>query len=435
MKPKYYLNSEGAFTIENYNFAKPFANFFPGIAGKYGIPMWVFYVNRSQCIISFGTKDKDHSILEFFPANKAWEFVSARGFRTFIKLYTNKKSVFYEPFHNGFTNLGFKLNNSLQITPYDLKLEESNLSLGLKINVEYFTIPNDSYAALARIVSLKNISGKTKTLQIIDGLPQIIPYGVSNLFLKKLSRTIEAWMKVENLDKDVPFYKLDVDPTDRPEVIHIKEGNFYLGFYFDKQKPKVIQPIVNPQNIFGPVTDFSCPYSFLAVKDFQCPKEQITTSKTPSGFSFLNLVLTAGEEKTFYSLIGQMRSKELLNSEVCKITAPGYLPQKKEDNKKIIQDLQQDILTESNSKKFDLYAQQTYLDNILRGGYPVKFGKGTIFYLYLRKHGDLERDYNKFQIQPTYFSQGNGNYRDTNQNRRCDAWFHPEIKNENIINF
>ena len=70
-KTKYYLNKLGEFVIEDYNYAKPFANFFPGIAGKYGIPMWVFYVNRGQCISSFGTKDKDQAILEFFPANKA----------------------------------------------------------------------------------------------------------------------------------------------------------------------------------------------------------------------------------------------------------------------------------------------------------------------------------------------------------------------------
>ncbi len=94
--PKYYLGLKGEFVIENYNTAKPFANFFPGIAGKYGIPMWVFYVNRGQAISSFGTKDKDHAILEFLPANKAWQLTSLHGFRTFIKLDIGKKNAFYE---------------------------------------------------------------------------------------------------------------------------------------------------------------------------------------------------------------------------------------------------------------------------------------------------------------------------------------------------
>jgi len=75
-KVSYRLNVNGGFFIENYNYSKPLANFFPGIAGKYGIPMWVFYVNRGQGINSFGTDGKDAAILEFQPANKAWQQTS-----------------------------------------------------------------------------------------------------------------------------------------------------------------------------------------------------------------------------------------------------------------------------------------------------------------------------------------------------------------------
>ena len=453
-KPKYYLSSSGEFIIENYNSSRPFANFFPGIAGKYGIPMWVFYVNRGQAIASFGTKDKDHAIVEFFPANKAWQLVSLQGFRTFIKELTVKKTNFYEPFHNGFINLRFNLANQMHISSYDLKIKESNSTLGLEVEVEYFTIPGDSYAALVRILTIKNLSLAAKKLRVLDGLPQIIPYGVSNLFLKKLGRTIEAWMNVENLERGIPFYKLDVDPTDRPEVVHIKEGNFYLGFHYEKSKAKIIRPIVDPQSIFGSVTDFSYPRHFLATKNFPYPKGEITRNKTPCGMLLLNFELDKAHPKKIYSLVGYMRSKELLNSSLNRITHPEYLNQKREENKRIIQELQQDIATVNSSREFSLYAQQTYLDNIMRGGYPIIFSRpshrGTdglppvagksdasdsVFYLYSRKHGDLERDYNKFQIQPTYFSQGNGNYRDMNQNRRCDVWFNPDITDENVITF
>ncbi|MDD4980552.1 MAG: cellobiose phosphorylase [Candidatus Omnitrophica bacterium] len=438
-QPKYYLNPKGKeFVIENYNFAKPFANFFPGIAGKYGIPMWVFYVNRGQGIASFGTKDKDHAILEFFPANKAWQLVPLQGFRTFIKIYTGKKFTLYEPFHNGFTNSGFSLTNRMRITSSGLTLEEENLSLGLKVTVEYFTIPQDSYAALSRTVTVKNTKSKLKDIQLIDGLPQIIPYGVSNLFLKKLSRTIEAWMNIENLDKGVPFYKLDIDPADRPEVIHIEEGNFYLAFHYEGNRPKIIKPIVDPQSVFGPVTDFSCPREFLTRKNFTLPRNNLTKNKTPCAMSLLNFKLGKNSEKKFYSLIGYMRSREILNSSVPRIIKPEYLLAKKEENRKIIEDLESEITTLSSCDEFNLYARQTYLDNIMRGGYPVIFESGaseSVFYLYGRKHGDLERDYNKFHIQAAYFSQGNGNYRDINQNRRCDTWFNPEIKDENVINF
>jgi len=435
LKAKYYLNKQGEFVIENYNYAKPFANFFPGIAGKYGIPMWVFYVNRGQCISSFGTKDKDQAILEFFPANKAWQLVSSQGFRTFIKIRSLKTSVYYEPFHNGYNNLKYHIVNSMRISSSALILEEENHTLGIRTRVEYFNIPNDTYAGLSRTVTVENTGNKLKNIQLIDGLPQIVPFGTNNFFLKKLGRTIEAWMNIDNLDNDIPFYKLEVDPTDRPEVVHIDAGNFYLSFNFNGTTTKLIRPIVDPQAVFGAVTDFSYPSLFLVKNNFTYPEKQITRSKTPSALLLLNLKLSPGAGQTFYSLIGQARDRKTLNESVKKILKFGYIEKKFTQNNELIAKLKNDIATLSSSKALDLYAGQTYLDNIMRGGYPKVFKNGTTFYLYSRKHGDLERDYNKFVLAPTYFSQGNGNYRDMNQNRRNDVWFNPEIKDENIIFF
>lgn len=69
-------------------------------------------------------------------------------------------------------------------------------------------------------------------------------------------------MNVENFDRGVPFYKLNVDPTDRPEVIHIDEGNFYLTFVYEKNKARIVKPIIDPQCVFGPITDLFTPKVF-----------------------------------------------------------------------------------------------------------------------------------------------------------------------------
>ncbi len=431
-EPKYLLNKEGAFVIKNYNFSKPFSSFLPGIAGKYGIPMWTFYVNRAQCISSFGIKDKDHAILEFMPANKAWQSVSTHGFRTFLKVNRNNRDFFYEPFHNGFTNLSYKITNRLYILPYELTIEEENKTLNLITWVRYFNIPNDNYAGLARIVELKNLNKDLIEIELLDGLPQIIPYGTNNYCLKKMSRTIEAWMGVENLKNNAPFYRLTVDPADRPEVVHIKEGNFYLGFSSEAKKTGLIKPIINPDNIFGPVTDFSCPRLFLN-KDFSPPQNETIQSKTPSAFLYSSFILKQNENKKLYALSGYMRSLKDLNASLKRLSSPVYIESKRIENMKLINNLLEDVRTSTSSKEFNLYSQQTYLDNILRGGYPVIFGQEKTFYLYSRKHGDPERDYNRFQISPTYLSQGNGNYRDLNQNRRNEIWFNPKIKEKDLL--
>ena len=77
MEKQYSLKNNGTFIINDYNRAKTFSNFLPGVSGVWGIPLWVFYVNRAQGVVSFGIKDKNHSISEFFPANKAYSFVSS----------------------------------------------------------------------------------------------------------------------------------------------------------------------------------------------------------------------------------------------------------------------------------------------------------------------------------------------------------------------
>lgn len=436
-KVKYLLKQDGKFIIENYNFSKPFSSFFPGIAGLYGIPMWVFYVNRGQGICSFGTNSKERPILEFLSANKAYQMVFWYGFRTFIKIKDKNKIVYYEPFENSLNNLKFNRRNRLLIDYSDLGLEEENSSLGLKINVDYFTIPSDNFAALARILTITNTSKHSKSIELIDGLPIIIPYGLSNMFLKKLSRTIEAWMGVENLENNAAFYRLKVDPTDRPEIIHIEKGNFFLSFYQNKNKAHILKPIVDPQCVFGRIGDLSLPFSFLNNSNFEFPKKQIVQSKTPCAFSFTKFRLEKNKQFKLYSIFGNMSHLDKLNRNIHRIASVDYLNDKQKENGQILNPIMQNAATVSRSLTFNLYARRTFLDNLLRGGLPITLDKETeeIVYVYSRKHGDLERDYNKFVTQPTYFSQGDGNYRDINQNRRNDIFFNTELKDSNIITF
>lgn len=59
------------------------------------------------------------------------------------------------------------------------------------------------------------------------------------------------------------------------------------------------------------------------------------------------------------------------------------------------------VETKTADPVFDAYTKQTYLDNLLRGGVPTFFrsgGKTVPYYLYSRKHGDPEREYNYFSL-------------------------------------
>ena len=49
--------------------------------------------------------------------------------------------------------------------------------------------------------------------------------------------------------------------------------------------------------------------------------------------------------------------------------------------------------------------------------------------------GDLERDYNLYSLSPTNYSQGNGNFRDINQNRRSDLLINPDVGASHVEHF
>jgi hypothetical protein len=95
---RYTFDRDDRFAIEGYNQTRPFASFLPDVAGVLGVPLWVFYVNRAQGIASFGVQDKDGPVVEYFPANRAYQLVSYTGFRTFVKIVREDGLDYYEPF-------------------------------------------------------------------------------------------------------------------------------------------------------------------------------------------------------------------------------------------------------------------------------------------------------------------------------------------------
>ncbi|MBD3263595.1 MAG: hypothetical protein GF375_00650, partial [Candidatus Omnitrophica bacterium] len=443
MSKNYLLQKDGSFIIKDYNRTYPFSNFLPGIAGIWGIPLWVFYTNRGQGVASFGIGNKDHSIAEFFPANKAYSLTSSLGFRTFLKKDSQK---FYEPF----SNLNSASCQEMLIESDSFQVREVNKTLGLSFKAAYFTLPNMPVGSLVRVLTLKNISSRSAALEVIDGLPRIIPFGSVNSLLKDMSRTLEGWMhsKVEN---NLASFRLIVDPRDVSHTRYIEGANFSYSFYEDRGKKVFPYFIIDPTVLFGSGNSCRTPLKFLE-KKFRVPVKQIYCGRTPCAFSHFKWKLAPGEEKRFYSLFGAYFKEDALAPLFAGMNSE-FILKKKAENKKLIESIKNNAFCVSSSKEFNNYLGCTYLDNVLRGGYPYSVAedhsssasknhtnsKGRrnshTYYIFSRKHGDLERDYNYFQLLPSYFSEGEANNRDINQNRRMDLFFNPAIKQDNIIYF
>lgn len=430
MTRKASLEADG-FHLTAYNEARPFASFLPGIAGEYGKPTWVFYTNRGQCISSFGVRDRNSAMLEFHPANKASVLTSLLGFRSFLRVIGERSPTVHEAFQSCTDNSAVQ---RLIVRPEEIEIEETHATLGLRIRVVYFTLPNESLPALVRHVTVENITGHRIELDVLDGLPQIVPFGLEEKLLKQMSRTMEAFAEVRHVEDALPFYKLKVEPSDKPEITWI-HGGFFAFTLHDRQRVPVI---TDPDLVFGSDTSLRTPLPFARGECIE-PLTARRDTLTGCAFAALRLALEPGVSTSWTSFFGQADSWEMAAALRSRVEEDAlYVSGKRNENTELITGLSAKFGLIAGPPQLDPYTRQAFLDNSLRGGQPVVINgpRGPrVFHTFTRKHGDTERDYNLFELAPTYWSQGNGNFRDVNQNRRSENFIFPGVDASNIETF
>lgn len=421
--------SASGFDLVAFNTLRPFASFLPGIAGEYGKPLWVFYTNRGQCISSFGLRDRNGAMLEFQPADKAYALTSLYGFRTFFKFADCE--MFHEPFQAGATK---DVTQRLNVRPEEIEIEEIHPDLGLCIRVVYFTLPNESLPVLVRRVTVENIGTSTLHAEVLDGLPQVVPYGLDEHLFKQMSRTMQAFAEIRHVDENLPFYKLKVVPSDKPEVEWINGGYFA----FTLQHGQLVTVIADPEQVFGSDTSLRTPLAFLK-NDRIDPLVGRRETMTGCVFANLHLKLDAGASTSWDSFFGQAAEWDMARTFRERVSGEiDYVVRKRAENRTLIVNLSGQFDLVAGPQQLGPYTRQSFLDNTLRGGQPVVVDgpRGPrVFHMFTRKHGDMERDYNFFDISPTYYSQGNSNFRDVNQNRRSENYVFPGIDTANIETF
>lgn len=415
MKRNYNFEN-GKFVIRNYNDKPPFTDFLPGIAGLNGCPLWAFYVNRGQGIAGFGVSGKELPVMEFSPAEIAYANAPRQGFRTFLRV----DGKAFEPFC-----IGGKAPHKMEIERSGFKITET--ARKFTFGVEYFGVPNRNFAALGRIVTYTNTTAFAQEVEIVDGLAQILPHGIANSEFKETGNLLKSWMAAEGTEEGYSFIKMRSSTADCAEVTGISGGNFFLPI-------GNFGVVVDPKLIFGEDRTKTAATAYNrngvtaeALKN-QCKENELFCSFAHGKYS-----ICAGQSIKICQLIGYATDISIVKDLKKRLSADDVLAMQAEAVK-VAEDIAARVETHTAFPLFDEYIKQSYFDNVLRGGMPVTVG-GQPYYVYSRKHGDPERDYNSFRIEPKPYSCGNGNFRDVAQNRRNDPLITPECGDFNVKYF
>ncbi len=420
-----YRDQKDGFEIEDYQAAKRFASFLPSVAGMDGKPIWSFYTNYAQGITSFGVEGKNHPMVPFESAVTAYQSVKLKGFRTFIKT----KAGLVQPF---FDTEATKQTMTVRQADFSLH-EERN---GFSTDITYATVPHRSYGALIRKVTLRNLTLLPMDLEVLDGLPIFLSYGISYHGYMDMATLMASYCRVEGVEKATPYFKYSATPSDSAEVKGATAGNWAYAF---DETGKRLSPIVDRTLIFGGDESWISPQAFLHKPWEELQKEpQQIENQLPCVFFGFQKTLKPQESYTFYVYFGMSESLEEYQNAYAEL-CPERAEEDIQANRDCIKQLCSPASSHTAYPRFDAAYSQAYLDNNLRGGFPTLLNpKGEhpqVYYVFGRKHGDMERDYNEFDIPYHYLSGGPGNFRDVNQNRRNDLFFAPFVKDYNIHQF
>ena len=162
---------------------------------------------------------------------------------------------------------------------------------------------------------------------------------------------------------------------------------------------------------------------------------QLTENFLPCAFTPWAGTVQPGEALTLWEFYGQAEEIDQMRSFCQKAGTAAYFEEKLKQARMLAEEITAPVRCRTADPVFDGYVAQNFLDNVMRGGLPYHIGdcrRTPPVYLYSRKHGDPEREYNYFSLGREYFSQGNANFRDICQNRRSDVLIDPDAGMFNI---
>lgn len=422
--PGFKVHAGGRTSIDHFDAAPPFSSMLPGIGGTHGLPLWCFYVNRGQGVVSFGARDKDGAIAEFLPANWAYQLVALQGFRTLCRI----DGAYYEPFASRIDLDRRQCSRVMHIEPHAISVAEVDRSRGLQTEVQYFSTVNQPVASLVRTLTIRNLTEKRMEVSVLDGLPLLVPAGCTDHALKHMRRLMEAYACVDVLDEGISLHRMKVRAHDEAEVKNVAEVNFFASWTVGAELMQPAHQIVDPFVIFDESRDLQVPRGFLGADDVTKAAQQ-RQNRLPCAFSAARQRLAAYESLQIVSIFGWAPQAEHVRQFCRSFRRIRDVHAARRAASDVVHSVSDPCLTISSHGELNAYCRQNVLDNVLRGGIPVSLPSRqgrTQVHVYARRHGDLERDYNHFELPAESMSSGPGNYRDVCQNRRNDLWLYAD---------
>nr|MBT4214500.1 hypothetical protein [Bacteroidota bacterium] len=187
------IGAETFYKIANYDAMRPF---FMSIVSHSN--HWMFLSSTGG--LTAGRKNSNFALFPYYTDDKITESSETTGSKTLCLITQSGKTSLWEPFSSKYEGV-YKLSRNLYKNSFGnkVKFEEVNHDLGLTFTYEWNS--SDKFG-FVRKSALINHGSVGVTVQFIDGIQNLLPYGVEDALQGASSNLVDAYKKCE-LEKSV----------------------------------------------------------------------------------------------------------------------------------------------------------------------------------------------------------------------------------------
>ncbi len=212
-----HLDNELYFKISDSNEMRPF---FMSIISNSN--HWMFI--SSNGALTAGRKNSEYALFPYYTDDKITESAEITGSKSIFQVTANGKTQLWEPFSQRFDGL-YSIKRNLYKNSYGNKVifEEINNDLGLTFRYQWNSSDRFGFVKTATLI---NTSNTTQNINLLDGIQNILPYGVGSDLQNACSNLVDAYKRNElDAETGMGIYALSAIIVDKAEPSEALKAN------------------------------------------------------------------------------------------------------------------------------------------------------------------------------------------------------------------
>ncbi|MBI3221249.1 MAG: hypothetical protein HYZ44_17195 [Bacteroidetes bacterium] len=203
------IDNEVYYQISNVDTMRPF---FMSILSNSN--HWLFIGSNGG--ISAGRKDSESALFPYYTDDKIIESVELTGSKTSVRIQKEGRLHIWEPFSIYYANL-YNLQRNLYKNVHGNKILFEEINRDLNLTFQYQWSTSDTYG-FVKTSKLINDGSTEQNLSVLDGMQNILPYGVGSALQNRTSNLVDAYKRNElDTESGVGIFALSAIIVDKAE--------------------------------------------------------------------------------------------------------------------------------------------------------------------------------------------------------------------------